>query len=270
MNTNTQLKRHSRRQTSFILSASDHGTLIINRNDYRITPERGDGVGYQILQSGSFDPQEVSLVLTLLQSRKINFGEGVVALDCGANIGVHTVEWAKQMVGWGSVVAIEPQERIFYALAGNIVINNCANATARWCALGAENGELKIPTPDYTKPGSFGSLELKKGENNEWIGQDVDYAPERLCRVELRTIDSFDFQRVDLIKIDVEGMEMDVLRGAEETLHSHHPQIIIERIKSNQDEMKLFLELFGYKVIPLGINFLAIHDSDPVPIKIDS
>ena len=57
-------------------------------------------------------------------------GDGVVAIDCGANIGVHTVEWAIAMTGWGSVVAIEAQERIYYALAGNIAINNCFNAIA--------------------------------------------------------------------------------------------------------------------------------------------
>ena len=49
-------------------------------------------------------------------------GDGVVAVDGGANIGVHTIEWATAMTGWGSVIAIEPQERIYYALAGTLWI----------------------------------------------------------------------------------------------------------------------------------------------------
>jgi FkbM family methyltransferase len=55
-----------------------------------------------------------------------------VAIDCGANIGTHTIEWAKKMTGWGAVIGIEAQERIFYALAGNIAINNCFNALQRY------------------------------------------------------------------------------------------------------------------------------------------
>src|SRR5260370_16749261 len=39
-----------------------------------------------------------------------------------------TIEWAKRMTGWGSVLAIEAQERIYYALAGNIALNNCFNS----------------------------------------------------------------------------------------------------------------------------------------------
>ena len=45
----------------------------------------------------------------------------------GANIGVHTVEWARHMYGWGNVIAIEAQERLYYSLCGNISLNNCLN-----------------------------------------------------------------------------------------------------------------------------------------------
>jgi len=77
-------------------------------------------VGIQILEHGAFDPAEVDLTRTLLALRRKYSEDGVIALDCGANIGVHTIEWAKQMDGWGSVIAIEPQERVFYALAGKL------------------------------------------------------------------------------------------------------------------------------------------------------
>ena len=117
--------RNVGRKLAFVLTSSNHGTMIVNRFDYRMTgPASGIGVGYQILQSASFDPSEVELALHLLDLRKRFHGDGVVAIDCGANIGVHTVEWAASMTGWGSVVAIEAQERIYYALAGNIAINN--------------------------------------------------------------------------------------------------------------------------------------------------
>lgn len=80
------------RPVAFVLAATNHGSMLVNRHDYRIVGDTGYGVGWQLLQNSCFDPAEVNNVLTLLRSRKENFGEGVVAVDCGANIGVHTVE----------------------------------------------------------------------------------------------------------------------------------------------------------------------------------
>src|ERR1700755_3702256 len=138
------------RNLRFVLASSNHGTMIVNRNDYRmIDAERGYGVGFQILQTGSFDPNEVRLVLDLLALRRKHHGDGVVAIDCGANIGVHTIEWAKAMTGWGSVLSIEAQERIYYALAGNIAINNCFNALAIHAAITDKPGIIMMPQPDY-------------------------------------------------------------------------------------------------------------------------
>src|SRR5262245_53693599 len=104
--------RNPRRKIAFVLAASDHGTMIVNRLDYRMVDQRsGIGVGFQILEAASFDAGEVDMALSLLGLRRNYFGDGVVALDCGANIGVHTVEWAKRMSGWGQVAAIESQGR---------------------------------------------------------------------------------------------------------------------------------------------------------------
>ena len=109
----------AKRKIAFVLAASDQGTLIVNRLDYRmVDATRGYGVGYQLLESSAFDPEEVGIAVSLLNLRRQYHGDGVFALDCGANIGVHTVEWARQMTGWGSVLAIEAQERIFMRWPG--------------------------------------------------------------------------------------------------------------------------------------------------------
>ncbi len=159
------------RKLAFITAATDHGTMIVNRFDHHHIEHHGSfGVGFQLLDKASYDASEVAMLLKLLDLRRQNYGDGVVALDCGANIGVHTIEWAKHMTGWGVVVAIEAQERIFYALAGNIAINNCFNARALQAAVGSEPGAMKIPAPNYQAPASFGSLELKKRDTTEFIG----------------------------------------------------------------------------------------------------
>ena len=69
--------------------------------------------------------------------------------------------------------------------------------------------------------------------------------------------------RLDLIKIDVEGMELEVLAGAKGTLGGFLPIIIIERLKAPQDEITEVLASYGYEWFALGLNFLAVHPSDP-------
>jgi FkbM family methyltransferase len=255
--------RNPKRKIAFVLAASDHGTMIVNRLDYRMVDARnGFGVGFQILEGAAFDAEEVDLALSLLALRRQHFGDQVVALDCGANIGVHTVEWAKRMNGWGSVIAIEAQERLFYALAGNIAINNCFNARALHAAVAASVGTMRVPTPDYLSPGSFGSLELRQRDSVEFIGQPIDYTEEKASTIRTITLDSLALARIDLIKVDVEGMELEVIEGAAASLARCHPILIVESIKTDKPRLGALLEQLGYRLFEIGLNFLAVHASD--------
>lgn len=252
------------RPIAFVLAASNQGSLIVNRNDYRmVDANRGYGVGYQILSNSSFDPEEVRFALALLDCRRKFFGDGVVAIDGGANIGVHTIEWARHMHAWGRVLAYEAQEVIFYALAGNIALNNCLNTRARHAALGAECGRLDMPRPDYFVPASFGSLELRKGERTEFIGQQISYAADHCEPVDLVAIDSLQLPRLDLAKIDVEAMELEVLAGMRETLARTRPVLIVEAIKCDRKALESLLDEAGYRLFGMGLNLLAVHESDP-------
>jgi FkbM family methyltransferase len=256
--------RNPKRKIAFVLAATEHGTMIVNRLDYRMVDQHGAGigVGFQLLEGAMFDPGEVDLALSLLGLRRRYFGDGVVALDCGANIGVHTIEWAKRTTGWGEVIAIEAQERLFYALAGNIAINNCFNARAVHAAVAAEVGVMRIPRPDYLRPGSFGSLELRQRAGGEFIGQPIDYSDAKASPVRSITIDALNLARIDLIKIDVEGMEIEALQGAAAALARTRPVLIVESIKSDKARLGQFLQGLGYRLFEIEINLLAIHESD--------
>ena len=87
------------------------------------------------------------------------------------------------------------------------------------------------------------------------------------------SIDSLNLKRVDLIKIDVEGMEMEVLQGAAETISRCKPVLLIETIKTNFSDLQTNLENSGYThMFGFGINVVAIHHQDPLAnsIKIEN
>ena len=255
---------YPKRPIAFILAATDQGTLIVNRFDYAgHEQDSAYGVGFQLLNNASYEDSESSMVLQLLDERRRHFGDGVTVLDVGANIGVFTITWARHMTGWGRIIAVEAQERIFQALCGNIAINNCFNARAIFAAASRQCGEMLVPVPDYRVPSSFGSLELRQSPQTEAIGQPIDYHADGMQTIATVSVDSLNLARLDLLKIDVEGMEIEVLQGALETIIRCHPILVIEHLKVDNAILEDFLRTHGYTIYRVGMNFLAIHPSDP-------
>ncbi|NDD57819.1 MAG: FkbM family methyltransferase [Chlamydiae bacterium] len=247
---------HTERPAPFVLLSTNHGTMIVNRNDYCENEGYVFGVGASLFLKSCYDPEEVALILHLLSECRLMNGDGVVAIDCGANIGVHTIEWSKHMHEWGVVFSFEAQERIFYALAGNITINNCLNAQAFNVAVGSKCEQIEIPEPNYLLPTSFGSLELKQHDRSEFIGQTFS-SDSKKRTVNQVSIDSLGLGRIDFIKIDVEGMEKEVIDGALEAIHKFRPVIFLEYLKSDEQSLINTLAHLGYETFKVGINLLA-------------
>jgi FkbM family methyltransferase len=257
----------SQKKNNFILVSTNHGLMIINRHDQIIfnnekQEEIGYGVGYDLLERSIFNPHEINLGFLFLETARKKNGDGVVAVDCGANLGVHTLEWANFLSGWGKVISIEAQEKIYYALAGNIILNNNLNVKALNVAVGDSVKKIQIPSPNYSLKSSFGSFELLKRNEREFIGQEIDF--ENLHEIDQISIDSLNLDRLDFMKIDVEGMEEDVLVGAEESISKFKPYLMIEFIKSDKDKLKNKLTLMGYKVLEAGLNLACGPIDDPV------
>ena len=255
------------RPLPFVLVATEQGTLLVNRLDYRMIDEkRGFGVGHEIFNNGSFDSQEINLAQRLLIMLRETRGDNIFALDCGANIGVHTISWSRLMTGWGQALAIEAQERIFYALAGNICINNLFNAKAINVAVGSEDGFINVPSLDYCRSASFGSLELIK-RTSEYIGQEVKYDTD-LQQIRLVAIDSLNLHRLDFVKMDIEGMEISALEGAKNTLIKFRPVMIIEKIKSDNAALIELMRSIKYHTVNFGLNILALPEEDLINSRI--
>src|SRR6476659_1299173 len=120
------------RKSGFVLTATAHGPMLVNRFDRQVSGVNGEayGVGHYLLEEGAMSLGDIGVIKQVLDERRKHFGERVMMLDCGANIGTHTISLAHHMTSWGNVAAFECQERLFYALAGNITLNNCFNAQA--------------------------------------------------------------------------------------------------------------------------------------------
>lgn len=248
-----------RPRVAFVLAGTDHGTMIVNRLDWYEKEDGGAiGVGLALLNNGSYAATETRFLAELLTGLRETRGDGVVALDVGANIGTFTIAWAQHMEGWGRVLAFEAQERVYYALAGNVALNNCFNAQAIAAAVGAKGGTIEVPILDYQLPANSGGLSLRPGPHNK-PGQPIDLDNSQTTI--MLTLDDLE-GRVDLIKIDVEGMEPEVLTGARRTIAAHHPVIFAEHTICGVDAIKAHLP--GYRFVEAGMDTLAMPEGDPL------
>ena len=180
---------------------------------------------------------------------------GMIALDIGANIGAHTIFMTKKVSPGGLVVAFEPQREIFQLLCANVALNALHNVHTHHAALGAELGEIIVPFIDYEKGGNFGGLTLGNHDKGE--------------TVPCRTIDDMKLRRCDVMKIDVEGMENEVIIGATQSIEKYRPALYIENDRRERSE-ELLTRLFdlNYRIfwhLPRlynPANFFENHDNE--------
>jgi len=251
------------KKNAFVMLATDHGSMLVNRFDFNTEPSGYVyGVGHVLLEPSSFDPPELNLIMQVLVLLKQLRGDGVIMIDGGANIGVHSLTAGRLMQGWGSVLSFEAQERVFYALAGNVAMNNLFNVTVRWNALAQEPTNIDIPVPDYLRPSSFGSLEMQYTDKSEDIGQRIDMT--KCQSVQAISVDSLNLPRLDFLKLDVEGMEAQVILGAKDTILRCKPILQVERLKGNQTTLVELVKSFDYSLHDAGLNMLCIPNDDPI------
>ena len=131
-------------------------------------------------------------------------------LDIGSNLGIYSYYFRKK---FRYINAFEPLKEVSYGLKAL----NCKNIKVHNLAISNHKGELTLHVPMLYGSPSSGLASLEK---RDLLSQD------RLVSID--TIDSFSFDDVSLIKIDVEGHELSVLRGSIETINRCKPVIIVE------------------------------------------
>ena len=178
---------------------------------------RDQFVGGSLDQFGEFSEGEVAVLRSAL-------GPGGVAVDVGANIGALTVPMADLVGPSGMVVAFEPQRVVFQLLCANLALNGIRNVQALNAAAGSAPGVIEVPALDYEDRGNFGGITLAGG----MAAQPAVTLAAPPDRVPVRPLDELALKRLDFLKIDVEGMEADVIAGAESTLKRCRPTLLVE------------------------------------------
>lgn len=191
-----------------------------------------------------YDRSNFELIVRLIKP-------GQVCLDAGANIGVYSVVLASLCGGGDLVHSFEPVAHIRAKLHANLRLNGFRDINVNACALGASAAEL----PMYqVKEGQFrgGVSSLVKTENYEALGADAY----EVVKVAVKALDEYvaekGLERVDFMKIDVEGFELDVLEGAVRVMREMSPHILFEhdpgRMKTRRGDFGGFFAEHGYRV----------------------
>lgn len=177
---------------------------------HRISFFKDDIIGKKIVSKGIYEGPEIQFILHLLERIP-----APVVLDIGANIGNHSLAFSQRAK---RVFAFEPVSRIFSVLKRNVGDNNISNITCIRTALSNRNGTEHI---SVNQDGNLGASGFDKQGIKACI-EEVEVAKGD------DIIDRFAIDKVDFIKLDVEGHEPNVLAGLVKTIEQMQPVIMME------------------------------------------
>jgi FkbM family methyltransferase len=227
---------------------------LFNSNQYILVPDvngfimlvnaRDAGIGRELRKYHIHEP-----ILTRLINPFINNGDTI--LDIGANIGYYTLLFAHRVGLDGLVIAVEPEPNNFTLLTLNLQLNNIKNVRLYQVAIGDSVGEAKLYISDFS---NWHSLRTKNPEKAKNI------------QVPLTTIDALrrDLNRpINLIRMDIEGFEVQAIKGGEQTLKYDRPYLVMEVHPiqiGDPNEVKVFLK----QLIALDyeLHFLVLRGDD--------
>jgi hypothetical protein len=223
--------------TKYFILTKEHTTnnetdqlVFINRPTTYILPQVN--LDYYA-KYGLFENQLIEWTKQLVTKEK-NF------LDIGSHTGTYAISLADLCE---EVYCFEPQKLTYYALCGSVALSNKRNITCFQTGLGSEDQvgikTLKIVSND----GGGSSIHAETGILREE-------------QIEIKTLDSYQIRNIGFIKMDVEENELDVLKGATETIiQSNYPKILFE---SNPNDVTRQQALFEYITNTLNYRIISI------------
>lgn len=199
---------------NFVVLDSIHGRFIVNRH-CAFQAESLIKTGATHIES---ELQNIFALIDILPP-------GSLIIDGGANAGFFTIPVANRVRGRGhKIISFEPQQMLYRALSGSLALNDIDFCDLHYAGLGEQPGVAMVPPIDYGTPQDFGMVQIsEEGEGTP---------------VEIMTIDGMNLDRVDFIKLDVEGYECAALSGGIESIKQYRPYIWVEFFISGADTIK--------------------------------
>ena len=206
--------------------------------DFLVLVGNSVGIGALLAYYGEFCEREVALLCALTQP-------GDCVIEVGANIGTHTLPLARHLTPQGRLIAIEAQPVVAMLLEANLALNAIDWVDVQLVAAGRGPGVACIPVVDYRAARNVGAVSL--------VGAQSEGA------IAVRSVDSFAV-RPALIKIDVEGMELEVLEGAVETIQASRPLLYVENNPAPAAESVAVLEWLRAMDYELYWDVRSLHE----------
>jgi FkbM family methyltransferase len=207
-----------------------HGTIVENAIDGKkvrfFVTNPHDAIMQYHIKGQFYEKEELDLIASY-------FKGGGVFVDIGANIGNHCV-YISKLLPSSKILAFEPNQTAIAILRTNLLLNRCENVDTRFLgiALGSREGRVSGRTPD---------------PNN--LGHTV-YAENLSGDVRVSDGDSLLLEEpIEFIKVDVEGMEIEILAGLRQTIRRWQPNLFIEVWDWKLLEFQKWCDEEGYSVV---------------------
>ena len=186
----------------------------------------------------------------LIESYKPNRTD-LVVLDVGANFGYLASVWANSIAAKGKTFAFEPNKNLYSCIEKTIEVNIAStNFEAYNLAVGSKNGSISLNASNFSSNTEAMSAAIET-YNVEMVRLD-DFVKDNRLNV------------IDLIKIDVDGIELDILRGAEHILKQNKTIVIVET--NNDIQIIEFFEKLNYSIFNMQLE--KFKDGDVLPLNI--
>jgi FkbM family methyltransferase len=247
--------------------ANDDLDLVRQADGYVFPVDRGTLIGWSVHFFGAYEPEVRDEIRRRLQP-------GDTALDIGANVGWHTLLMATRVGPGGRVYAFEPNPSTRERLEHAVAINRLAHVRVDRRAVAERVGQQTFDAPpaghvwDGTGRLTGEPAPIRQEPESAGASERVGSALNRIDRsdpaiVTCTTVDAFaaeqQIDRIALIKIDVEGLETAVLRGAQRVLETSRPAVVFEydpayvgRSGANGAELSAWFHARGYRLYELG------------------
>lgn len=211
--------------------------IVVNNCKMKILPD-DDGISSELIIYGIHEPLTTKLILDEIK-------KDMTVLDIGSNIGYYAILESKLVGPSGKVFSIEPSPKNFELLEENLKLQKMNNFQLFNLAIGSKNEKL-----EFVISGKSNWSKIK--EKNDIIGKN-----DKIITVLVKPLDLFCeenlLEKIDLIRMDVEGYEENIIAGGKETLRKFKPTLMIEIHKmylGKERTKKILNELYelGYEI----------------------